>query len=106
MLALYVGVAYITKATEGFYVYSFLDPHMKGGQGRVTGYVFGIMALAIVTFIIVKYLILLRKWITETKLHKLGKLEWRGERSGHGHGYRADEERVIGSASEPEKVEG
>jgi hypothetical protein len=67
MLACYVGVAYITVATEHFYVYSFLNDHNKGGRGLVAGYVFGILAVAIVVFIIVKYLILFRRWLTERR---------------------------------------
>jgi hypothetical protein len=67
MLACYVGVAYITVATEHFYVYSFLNNHNKGGRGLVTGYVFGILAVTIVVFVIVKYLILLRRWLSERR---------------------------------------
>jgi hypothetical protein len=66
-LALYVGVAYITVASGGFYVYTFLNEHNKGGRGRVAAYVFGILALAIIVFIIVKYLILLRRWLSERR---------------------------------------
>jgi hypothetical protein len=95
MLALYVGVAYITKATEGFYVYTFLDPTRKGGRGLVTGYVFGILVVSIVAFIIVKYLILLRQWITETKLGKNGKLAWRGERFRQESTSKDEEEKVT-----------
>ena len=32
ILGCYVGLAYITHATKGFYVYSFLDPAGKGGR--------------------------------------------------------------------------
>jgi len=78
MLALYLGVAFITLATEHFYVYSFLDYHSKGGRGRVAGYILGILVAAIVIFIIVHFIMLLRKWITETKLKKTGRLEHRG----------------------------
>ena len=75
ILCLYLGVAFITFATEHFYVYSFLDDTKKGGRGRVAAYIFGILAAAIVVFIIVRYVILLRKWVTETKLGMAGKLE-------------------------------
>jgi uncharacterized membrane protein len=82
LLALYLGVAFITHATEHFWVYNFLDNNNKGGRGRVAGYIFAILAAAIVVFIVVKYLILLRKWITETKLGKSGRLEHRGGYAG------------------------
>jgi hypothetical protein len=75
ILCLYLGVAFITFATENFYVYAFLDDRKKGGRGRVAGYIFGILAVAVIIFIIVRYLILLRQWITETKLKMTGKLE-------------------------------
>jgi hypothetical protein len=88
LLCLYLGVAFITFATEHFYVYSFLDDRKKGGRGRVAGYIFGILAATIVIFIIVRYVILLRKWVTETKLGFTGKLEHKRE-----HKIRTDVQR-------------
>jgi len=73
ILALYLGLAYLTHATEGFYVYSFLDIQ-ENGSGLVAGACIGILVGAVVVFIIIRYLILLRRWITETKLHMYGKL--------------------------------
>jgi len=66
ILGLYLGVAYITRATEHFYVYHFLDP--ATGSGKVAGYCFGILAATIVVFLVVWCLIWVRRWITETKL--------------------------------------
>ncbi|KAI0668548.1 hypothetical protein C8Q78DRAFT_980101 [Trametes maxima] len=40
MLASYLGVAYITNATQGFYTYSFLDPHKE--HAKLAGYIVAI----------------------------------------------------------------
>jgi hypothetical protein len=89
LLALYLGVAFITHATEHWWVYSFLDDKQKGGRGLVAGYIFGILAGCIVVFIVVRYVILLRQWIVEKKLRKTGRLEHRG-----GTYYSHDQEKV------------
>lgn len=47
------------------------------GRGAVAGYVVGILIASIIVFIIVRYLILLRRWITEDKLGLTGKLSSR-----------------------------
>ncbi|CAK7209223.1 hypothetical protein SEUCBS140593_000425 [Sporothrix eucalyptigena] len=73
LLALYLGLAYITRATKGFYVYSFLDPAQKGGSGLIAAYVFGIAVGCAIVFAIVQGLIWVRRWVTETKLNKDGK---------------------------------
>lgn len=52
----YLGIAYITYDTEHFYVYSFLDPSTHG-SGRVVAYVFGILAAAVIAFVLVWLLI-------------------------------------------------
>jgi mannitol-specific phosphotransferase system IIBC component len=83
ILALYLGVAYITVATEHFYVYSFLNDTEKGGRGRVAAYIFGILAATIVVFVIIHFVILLRKWVTETKLGMTGKLEHKRQHKAH-----------------------
>lgn len=72
ILALYLAVAYITKATKGFYVYSFLDPDVDG-QGVVAGYILGIAVAALVFFGVAWGLIKLRKWVTEDKMGMDGK---------------------------------
>lgn len=63
ILALYLALAYITYATEGFYPYSFLDP--KKGSGRVAGYCFGILAAACIIFGVIWGLIWIRCWGTD-----------------------------------------
>jgi hypothetical protein len=62
ILALYLALAYIVHASEGFYTYSFLNP--SRGSGRVAAYVFGIAAAIVVVFIIVWVLVWLRKRFT------------------------------------------
>lgn len=44
----------------------------------MAAYIIGILIAAIVVFLIVKYLILLRVWVTEKKLGKTGKFSHRG----------------------------
>ena len=70
--ALYLALTYITHATKGFYVYSFLDPATKG-QPMVVAYVFGIAVAVIVIFLLIQGLIALRMWVLETKLGLNGK---------------------------------
>ncbi|KAF2162440.1 hypothetical protein M409DRAFT_58210 [Zasmidium cellare ATCC 36951] len=65
ILALYLSLAYLTHETEGIYVYDFLDP--SNGSGSVAGYCFAILAACIVIFVVVRYLQLLRQWLTENK---------------------------------------
>lgn len=72
LLALYLALAYVTFATEGFYVYDFLDTRTNS-SGKVAAYIVGILAAAIIVFLIVRYLIMLRVWLTEKKLGKSGK---------------------------------
>jgi len=62
LLLLYLGLAYLTHATQGFYVYNFLDPDT--GAGKVTGYCFGIFAAILVIFFVVWGLIWVRRRLT------------------------------------------
>ena len=80
ILALYLALAYITHATQGFYTYDFLDT--SKGSGRVAGYAFGILAGICVVFGLVWCLIRLRKWVTEKKWHMEGKFSARARRRG------------------------
>lgn len=70
-LALYLALAYVTHATQGWYPYSFLDP--KHGGGRLAGYIIGILAAACVIFGIVWFAIWARNKMTQ-KLGFEGKL--------------------------------
>ena len=65
LLALYLGLAYLTKATEGFYVYSFLDP--STGVNHVVAYCIGIPVAACVIFGIVEGILWLRNKATKNK---------------------------------------
>ncbi|MCJ1470713.1 hypothetical protein MMC07_009360 [Pseudocyphellaria aurata] len=64
ILALYLALAYITVAAQGFYTYSFLDPGR--GKGRVVGYTFGILVAICVIYGLVWGMIWTRRWVTET----------------------------------------
>lgn len=81
ILAFYLGLAYLTRYTQGFYVYSFLDP--GNGTGKLVGHVFGILAGIIVIFLITNGLMWLRKWFTEKKMGMTGKFH-AGRPIGHG----------------------
>jgi hypothetical protein len=76
LLALYLGLAYVTHATAGFYTYGFLDLQ-KNSSGVVAAYIVGILVAAIIIYLIVRFLILLRVWVTEKKMGKLGKFSTR-----------------------------
>ncbi|CAA9964999.1 hypothetical protein CFE70_007955 [Pyrenophora teres f. teres 0-1] len=80
LLALYLGLAYLTHATQGFYVYPFLDLQTHS-SGVVAGYILGILIAAIIIFLIVRYLIALRVWVTETKLGKKGEFSTHSKNS-------------------------
>ncbi|KAH9881807.1 hypothetical protein J1614_000978 [Plenodomus biglobosus] len=77
LLALYLALAYLTYATQGFYTYGFLNLQ-EHSSGIVTAYIIGILVAAIIIFLIVRYVILLRVWITEKMLHMSGKFSSRG----------------------------
>lgn len=64
ILAGYLGVAYITKATQGFYTYKFLDP-ATSGTGKVVAYVFGIAIGTCVVFVIVAGIHWVKVWLFE-----------------------------------------
>ena len=74
ILAMYLALAYLTYATQGFYTYPFLDYTSTGSRGLVAAYIFGIAVGTIIVFCIVWGLIWLRKWITEKKLGFDGKV--------------------------------
>ncbi|KAJ7258413.1 hypothetical protein B0H12DRAFT_1109842 [Mycena haematopus] len=59
LLGAYLGVAYITHATQGFYTYSFLNP--SNGGGLLAGYIVGIGAGDIVVFTLARGVTVLRQ---------------------------------------------
>jgi hypothetical protein len=75
VLALYLAVAYVTRATKGFYTYSFLDPGKQGGL--VAAYVFGIAIGGLLAFGFAWGVVWVRRWVTETKLGRKGKFSRR-----------------------------
>lgn len=74
ILLLYLGLAYLTHATQGFYVYDFLDP--ATGSGKVTGYCFGIFAGILVIFFVVWGLIWTRRRFTRLGKRSRRDLDW------------------------------
>ena len=63
-LAGYLGIAYITKATQGFYTYKFLDPDTDGA-GMVAAYAFGIAIGACILFAIIAGIHWVKVWFFE-----------------------------------------
>ncbi|KAJ7473305.1 hypothetical protein FB451DRAFT_1558563 [Mycena latifolia] len=55
----YVGIVYITHATQGFYAYSFMNP--SGHPGKLALYIVGIGVAECIIFAVVHGLILLRQ---------------------------------------------
>ncbi|KAF8557174.1 hypothetical protein OG21DRAFT_1407583 [Imleria badia] len=62
ILVCYLGVAYITRATQGFYTYSFLDPSQQGSL--LAAYIVGIALGCCVVFSVVKGICLLRRRVS------------------------------------------
>ena len=62
ILAAYLGLAYVTFATQGFYTYAFLNP--DNGAGRLAAYIVGIAAGCAVVFLIVWCLVWVRRRLT------------------------------------------
>ncbi|KAG1847408.1 hypothetical protein F4604DRAFT_1884030 [Suillus subluteus] len=58
LFACYLGVAYITHATQGFYTYSFLDPSVQ--HGLLAAYIVGMGVGYCILFTIVKGICTLR----------------------------------------------
>lgn len=54
--------------------------YRRNGRGLIAGACIGILAAAVVVFVIVHFLIKLREWITETKLGLYGNLSTRNGR--------------------------
>ena len=80
LLALYLALAYITHAAQGFYVYSFLNPAL--GAGRLAGYIIGILAAECVIFGLVCGVIWTRVWLTERILGMQAKTASRAGKKG------------------------
>ncbi|KIW04120.1 uncharacterized protein PV09_04930 [Verruconis gallopava] len=83
ILLLYLGLAFVTWGTEHFYVYDFLDDRLHS-RGVIAGYIFGILALTIVIFVVVHFVLLGRVKLTENKWGKTGKLATKGRTAGAG----------------------
>ncbi|KAF8901355.1 hypothetical protein CPB84DRAFT_1777647 [Gymnopilus junonius] len=61
----YLGIAYITHATQGFYTYEFLDPQKEGKI--LAAYIVGIAVGQVVVFLLVQGALSLRQRYTANK---------------------------------------
>ncbi|KAI5861481.1 hypothetical protein GGS23DRAFT_598632 [Durotheca rogersii] len=76
LMALYLALAYLIRAVRGFYPYAFLDPdpaHDGAAGPLVPAYIVGIAAVTVLVFVLVRYLIALRRWLVEDRLGCRGK---------------------------------
>ncbi|KXN81233.1 hypothetical protein AN958_05694 [Leucoagaricus sp. SymC.cos] len=82
VLLAYLGMAYITHASQGVYPYAFLDPHIQ--HSKLAAYICGIALAEVIIFILVRYAIILRDKISkfglchegDTQPSKEGLDEW------------------------------
>lgn len=81
LLAGYLGVAYITYETQGFYAYSFLNPKKQGAF--LAAYIIGIAVAQCVIFSIVRTVILLRERRVQRSTTNVEVETWEGV---HDHG--------------------
>ncbi|KAI5816986.1 hypothetical protein BZA77DRAFT_292966 [Pyronema omphalodes] len=99
-LAGYLGIAYITYSTQGFYTYAFLNP--QNGAKKLAIYIVGILVAVCVVFCIVWAFLWVKDWIA-------GKCRNRGLRSkmdkGDGDGERIQEGRMEGGKGEMSMVD-
>ncbi|KIY69376.1 hypothetical protein CYLTODRAFT_436173 [Cylindrobasidium torrendii FP15055 ss-10] len=63
ILALYLGLAYLSKKTLGFYVYDFLDPKKAGNY--LAAYIVGIGVAEVIVFVVMWGIIRLRQRLTK-----------------------------------------
>lgn len=77
ILAGYLGIAYVTHATQGFYTYAFLDPTKQ--HAKLAAYIIGIAVGEIIVFAIVRGIAVLREqWAV-----KHGRVLRVSEKEGH-----------------------
>lgn len=70
LIACYVGVAYITRADQGFYPYPFLNVE-ENGSGLVGGFCVGIGVGTVISFMIGQFVVWLRELVA-AKVQKSG----------------------------------
>ncbi|KAF9446710.1 hypothetical protein P691DRAFT_708055 [Macrolepiota fuliginosa MF-IS2] len=58
LLLAYLGMAYITHATQGVYTYTFLDPQTQ--HAKIAAYIVGIAVGEVIIFVLVRYAIITR----------------------------------------------
>lgn len=81
ILAGYLGIAYITRATQGFYAYTFLDPRKQ--HAKLAAYIIGIPIGEVIIFALVRGIVVLReRWAVKAgrvlKVEQEGHDGWQG----------------------------
>uniref|UniRef100_A0A8H8CIQ3 Uncharacterized protein n=1 Tax=Psilocybe cubensis TaxID=181762 RepID=A0A8H8CIQ3_PSICU len=103
LLICYLGVAYITHDTQGFYTYSFLDPKKQGG--KLAAYIIGIAVAQIVIFSVMRGLIVLReRWAVRNERVLSASVAQQGG-LGRSTGNIEDDWEEVESPTTPKKVE-
>ncbi|PNS20436.1 hypothetical protein CAC42_5886 [Sphaceloma murrayae] len=72
LLAMYLGLTYLSYSINGFYVYPFLN-EQKQGRGITAAFIIGILVVSVIIFAIVHFVIKFRRWLTETVFHAHGR---------------------------------
>ncbi|MCJ1437099.1 hypothetical protein MMC27_006484 [Xylographa pallens] len=98
LLALYLALAYITYAVQGFFVYGFLNP--ARGAGRTAGYIIGILVAECVIFGLVWGVIWVRVWLTERILGMEAKTACRPGTKGSTDEMEEDTGRSLGGGAD------
>ncbi len=63
VLSMYLGLAYLTRATQGFYIYEWMNP--AHGKGSIVLHIAVYAAAMITLFVLVRYMIVLRNKLAD-----------------------------------------
>ena len=100
LLGGYLGLAYVTYAAQGFYVYGFLDYEYVGSRDYVAAYCVGIAVGTIIVFALVWGVVWVRRWLTEDKMGMEGRFakqpKWSNDQEMSSHGMRDEDVSRLG----------
>lgn len=98
VLALYLSLAYLTHYTKGFYTYSFLDIQAQG-SAITAAWIVAIAVAGVVVYCVVRGLVVVRLWLTESVAGLDGKF------AGGGGGQRSRPSAAVALGSVVDDVE-